>query len=130
MPLREGKMHCADCHNPHGGPGPSQLKRATVNETCYLCHQEKRGPFLWEHAPVRENCSNCHDPHGSTFDHLLKRKPPFLCQGCHMDAFHPSGVYDRNELRSRSQNLVGKSCLNCHSQIHGSNHPSGPRLQR
>ena len=26
---------------------------------------EKRGPFLWEHAPVVENCTNCHTPHGS-----------------------------------------------------------------
>ena len=40
--------------------------RNSVNETCYTCHAEKRGPFLFEHAPVRENCLNCHDPHGSS----------------------------------------------------------------
>ena len=32
------------------------LKEASVNDNCYKCHAEKRGPFLWEHPPVRENC--------------------------------------------------------------------------
>jgi len=26
--------------------------------------------------------------------------------------------------------LMNRSCLNCHTQIHGSNHPSGPRFHR
>jgi predicted CXXCH cytochrome family protein len=59
-PIREGLVVCADCHNPHGSPGPKLLKEFTVNETCYTCHMEKRGPVLWEHQPVRENCLNCH----------------------------------------------------------------------
>ena len=54
MPVKEGKMDCASCHNPHGSYGPKLLKTATVNDTCYTCHAEKRGPFLWEHAPARE----------------------------------------------------------------------------
>jgi hypothetical protein len=29
-----------------------------------------------------------------------------------------------------SQFLVGSACLNCHAQIHGSNHPSGQALMR
>ena len=57
MPVNEGKLDCSSCHNPHGSFGPELLKTATVNETCYSCHAEKRGPFLWEHAPVREDCS-------------------------------------------------------------------------
>ena len=64
-PLREGKINCSDCHNPHGSMGPTNLARPTLNETCYQCHAEKRGPFLWEHPPVREDCSICHEPHGS-----------------------------------------------------------------
>lgn len=134
MPLREGKMNCASCHNPHGGPGPSLLKKATVNETCYLCHQEKRGPFIWEHPPVRENCSNCHNAHGSNFNPLLKLKIPYLCQQCHVAAFHPSTVYDGRRLPRGSigatDKFLGKGCLNCHSKVHGSNHPSGARLIR
>ena len=59
MPLPEGQMSCDDCHNPHGSLTNPLLKTNTVNETCYQCHAEKRGPFLFEHAPVRENCLNC-----------------------------------------------------------------------
>ncbi len=126
-PLREGKMDCASCHNPHGGPGPSLLKMATVNETCNSCHQEKRGPFVWEHAPVRENCLTCHESHGSNFSRLLKRRAPYLCQECHISG-HVSSLFDGADLGS--QFFRGKSCLNCHSKVHGSNHPSGARFQR
>lgn len=134
MPLREGLMDCATCHNPHGGPGPSLLKTASVNETCYQCHAEKRGPLLWEHPPVRENCANCHDPHGSNHEALLKTRAPFICQSCHSVQFHPSTIYEGSKIvgggGSVAQQLVGKACLNCHTQVHGSNHPSGPRFQR
>ncbi|MCC6545410.1 MAG: DmsE family decaheme c-type cytochrome [Nitrospirae bacterium] len=134
MPLREGKMDCSNCHNPHGGPGPTLLKTASVNETCYTCHAEKRGPMIWEHPPVRENCINCHDPHGSNYEFLLKLKVPYLCQSCHAVQFHPSAIYSGSNLpgqaTSPAQQLVGKGCPNCHSQIHGSNHPSGARFQR
>ena len=130
MPMREGKMDCGSCHNAHGGFGPSLLKQSTTNETCNICHQEKRGPLIWEHAPVREDCSICHDSHGSNFRPLLKQKLPFLCQQCHMDVFHVSDLFDRRALNSRDSHIAGKSCLNCHSLIHGSNHPSGSRFQR
>ncbi len=130
MPMREGKMDCASCHNAHGGSGPSLLKRSTTNETCNICHQDKRGPLIWEHAPVREDCSICHDSHGSNFRPLLKQKVPFLCQQCHMDGFHVGDLYDRRALNNRDPHIAGKACLNCHSLIHGSNHPSGARFQR
>ena len=71
MPLPEGQMSCDDCHNPHGTLTDPLLKTNTVNETCYQCHAEKRGPFLFEHPPVRENCLNCHTPHGSNQATLL-----------------------------------------------------------
>lgn len=136
MPRGDGTKECAKCHDPHGGgKGPSLLKAASVNETCYGCHSEKRGPYLWEHAPVRENCANCHDPHGTANANFLKIRPPYLCQNCHSDAMHPSQLYSAKSLTGAGGNagavrLVGKSCLNCHGLIHGSNHPSGARLQR
>lgn len=134
-PIREGKTACSDCHNPHGGSGPKLLVKGTVNETCYTCHAEKRGPFLWEHAPVREDCTHCHQPHGSVHSSLLKQRGPWLCQQCHMAQFHPSTAYSGTGLPgattpSGTQQLLGKNCLNCHSQVHGSNHPSGPRKTR
>ena len=134
MPVKEGKMICASCHNPHGGSGPTLLKKASINETCYMCHQGLRGPFLWEHAPVRENCVNCHEPHGSNHKFMLKRKAPYLCQSCHIGRLHSSELVDANNLVGgagiNQWLLLGKACLNCHSRIHGSNHPSGARFQR
>jgi DmsE family decaheme c-type cytochrome len=127
-----GMMSCSDCHNPHGSASTGMLKRNTLNETCYDCHAEKRGPFLWEHAPVREDCSNCHVPHGSNHQNLLTARQPWMCQQCHSANFHPSGIYSGSGLPpdGADQRMLGKQCLNCHSQIHGSNHPSGLRLTR
>ena len=128
MPLREGAMNCASCHNPHGAPSNRMIRAATVNDLCYTCHTDKRGPLLWEHAPVRENCLNCHQPHGSNNDKVLAGKRPFLCQRCHVATRHPSTLYDKPDLLSNR--LFNRSCTNCHSQIHGSNHPSGKYLER
>jgi DmsE family decaheme c-type cytochrome len=128
MPLREGSMDCADCHNPHGSSGPRQIRAASTNELCYKCHTDKRGPVLWEHPPVRENCLNCHEPHGSNNDKVLAARRPLLCQRCHAMTRHPSNLYDQPDLQSNR--LFNRSCTNCHSQIHGSNHPSGKTFLR
>jgi DmsE family decaheme c-type cytochrome len=132
-PLREGKMACTSCHSPHGSTAPAQLVRNTVNETCTSCHAEYRGPFLWEHQPVAEDCTNCHNPHGSVQPALLKLRPPFLCQTCHEGAGHPSMVNTPQGLAgggAPSAFLLAGGCINCHSQIHGSNHPSGRAFMR
>jgi DmsE family decaheme c-type cytochrome len=131
MPLREGKMDCGSCHNPHGSTNVRMLKIGnSVNETCVSCHAEKRGPFLWDHAPVREGCNTCHDPHGSNNDRMLVAKLPMLCQRCHIGARHPSTIYDATQLAARSNRLIGRGCVNCHSQIHGSNSPAGNNFLR
>ena len=134
MPLLEGKMSCGDCHNPHGSATPALLKADDVNQLCYACHAEKRGPFIWEHAPVRKNCLECHLPHGSSHESLLVVARPFLCQQCHANtAFHPSSLLNRSNVPRGSlpdERAANRSCSNCHSQIHGSNHPSGARFQR
>ena len=126
-PLRFGEMTCSDCHNPHDGANDYLLTRSTVNDTCYTCHAEKRGPFLWEHAPVSEDCSLCHNPHGSNQQALLIQRPPLLCQQCHSPGGHPATAYTSESEDNSFQNrfLLAQSCTNCHSQVHGSNHPSG-----
>ena len=126
-PMKWDQMTCIDCHNPHGSMSESSLNHATVNDTCYSCHGEKRGPVLWEHAPVTENCANCHNPHGSVNEAMLTQRAPQLCQQCHMDDGHASRVVQQSGSDAFGG---GKSCLNCHSQIHGSNHPAGSKLQR
>ena len=126
MPVREGKMECTSCHSPHGSNNVRMLKAGnTVNESCSSCHAEKRGPYMWEHAAGRENCASCHDPHGSNNDRMLVAKAPMLCQRCHVASRHPASIYDGAQLTNASNRLVGRACVNCHAQIHGSNHPSG-----
>jgi len=138
MPLANGKVICSDCHNPHGSPGPKLLVKNTVNETCYQCHANRRGPFLWEHQPVTEDCTNCHTPHGSNITPLLKSRPPFLCMECH-DGPHASPTATGTSVTgiqgggvaaggNPSANVVGRACENCHVMIHGSNSPAGAFL--
>ncbi len=126
-PLKWSDMGCTDCHNPHGGTNESALLTATKNDTCYRCHAEKRGPVLWEHAPVTEDCGTCHTPHGSVNEGMLSQRVPQLCQQCHADDGHAGRVVAQPGVDAFGG---GRSCLNCHSQIHGSNHPAGRTLSR
>lgn len=124
-PTTEGKMTCSSCHNAHGSRGEKLIDAKSFNDKCYECHTEKKAPMLWEHSPVKEDCLTCHNPHGSSNDKMLVTKVPRLCQQCHMQGRHQTGALGTNSVYS-----FNRSCLNCHTQIHGSNNPSGPVLQR
>ena len=133
MPVREGKMACSSCHNPHGSTNIKLLKvGTTVDESCTSCHAEKRGPYLWEHAPVANACVTCHDPHGSNNERMLAAKVPFLCQRCHVTSRHPPTVYEGFLLNNstNANKIFGRGCVACHQQIHGSNAPSGKAFLR
>ncbi|MGD0333593.1 MAG: DmsE family decaheme c-type cytochrome [Xanthobacteraceae bacterium] len=123
MPMREGKVVCTDCHNPHGSTTEALIRQDSINDNCYTCHAEKRGPFLFEHAPVRENCLNCHDPHGSINEFSLKMSRPRLCFECH-------SIGHAETTGINSSLTMGRACQNCHQMIHGSNSPAGGALQR
>ena len=135
-PILEGKVSCSDCHNTHGSVGPKLMKRDSVVETCYQCHAEKRGPFVHNHEPVSEDCSNRHNPHGTVVESMLKVRTPFLCHQCHtphggfipqikgaqVPANTPSTP---NGLGKGGTNVTqGRACMNCHTEVHGSNNPS------
>ncbi|MGC2422939.1 MAG: DmsE family decaheme c-type cytochrome [Nitrospirota bacterium] len=132
-PIREGKLTCTNCHNPHGTIGPKLVDALTINDKCFECHAEKRGPYLFEHKPVVEDCMNCHTPHGSNHNKLLARKSIYLCQSCHSGSRHPGTLYAMgavtnipgNPSRSLGEQAIYRDCLNCHVNIHGSNSPSG-----
>ena len=139
-PIREGLLTCGSCHNPHDGTRPKMINADWTNELCLKCHTEKRGPFLWEHLPVRENCLSCHNPHGSNHDKLLVAKQPYLCQRCHLNTRHPGTFYDGrvagnpnpgvSPIGTASNRATEHACKNCHQYVHGGNAPSGPYLGR
>ena len=143
-PIDVKKVVCSDCHNPHGSSGPALLKKNTLNETCYLCHAEKRGPLRFEHQPVVENCANCHTPHGSNITPLLKDRTPMLCADCHDGPHNSKAPYGSNmggvqtapnntktgTALAASNMATGRACLNCHVLVHGSNSPAGGLFQR
>jgi DmsE family decaheme c-type cytochrome len=125
MPVREGHMECSSCHNAHGALTDALITHPSVNDNCQSCHADKRGPFLWEHPPVQESCLSCHVPHGSTKRSMLRANQPRLCQQCHVASRHPS-----DPRRPDETFVVGGSCMNCHPNIHGSNHPAGSFFMR
>jgi len=145
-PIKEEKLACSDCHQPHGGSGAADIKGFTVTETCTDCHPDKRGPFLWEHQPVSENCNLCHTPHGSSMPGMLTVRGPHLCQQCHQSGAELNARHGRLALgysdpdnpgmgpgggsAGISRFVLARNCMNCHTQVHGSNHPSGAMLER
>jgi DmsE family decaheme c-type cytochrome len=131
-PVRGGALACSSCHDPHGTANDAMLARPTPTETCIQCHAEKRGPFLWEHAPAREDCTLCHDAHGSSHRPLLVSRVPYLCQRCHLNVQHPSMLFDLSNSGGGgvSRRAPEQACVRCHRAVHGSSHPSGAYLER
>jgi DmsE family decaheme c-type cytochrome len=125
--INEGAMACTGCHNPHGSFLNRNLRLANGNEPgCMKCHSDKRGPFVFEHAPVRnEPCTTCHEPHGSVNPRMLTRHEVHLqCLECHSNIQSPapqSGVIGGippaiHDLRSARY----RNCTICHTKVHGS----------
>jgi DmsE family decaheme c-type cytochrome len=124
--LPENAMSCADCHNPHGSVLSRSLRTVSANDPgCFRCHGDKRGPFVFEHAPVRlEGCSTCHEPHGSANPRMLARhEVRFQCLECHANLPSlnqqpvlggvPPAFHDLRNPRFRN-------CTICHMKVHGS----------
>jgi DmsE family decaheme c-type cytochrome len=133
-PTRAGFFACSSCHASHGSTAQrASLQKNSVNETCYQCHAQFRGPFLWEHRSAQDDCTNCHSPHGTNVAPMLKARMPYLCEQCHQTTNHSNTAYSGASIAPTSTTalrVLGNSCVNCHSKVHGSNHPSGARLQR
>ena len=115
----------------------AQLRTHTrVNDLCYDCHQNKEGPFIFEHEPVVEDCRLCHLPHGSVAEGLLTASEPMLCYQCHEMHFHAGlksptepidvgGTERENPWGADGMTVAFTSqCSQCHSQIHGTDLPS------
>ncbi len=131
--LPEGAMACTDCHDPHGSTLPNAVRAVAANDRgCFRCHGNLRGPFTYEHAPVKlESCATCHEPHGSANPRMLIRaEVRFLCLECHSNLVAgqtktvggvPPAFHDLRSPRFRT-------CTICHTKIHGSQ--VDPTLER
>jgi len=123
----ENAMSCVDCHNPHGSIRPAMQQSFGANEPgCLNCHGDKRGPFAFEHEPVRfEGCGTCHEAHGSTNPRMLTRQEVrFVCLECHANlpgnnstgrvvGVVPPAFHDLTSPRYQN-------CTVCHQKVHGS----------
>ncbi len=121
----EGTMGCVDCHNPHGSFLAGSLRTVSANEPgCLRCHGDKRGPFAFEHAPVRlEGCSSCHQPHGSANPKMLTRPVVGqLCLECHanLGAQPASTIGGIPPAFHDLRNVRFQNCTLCHVKVHGS----------
>ncbi|MCK4890743.1 MAG: cytochrome C, partial [Candidatus Aminicenantes bacterium] len=104
----------------------------------YSCHADKRGPFVFEHAPVQEDCMSCHNPHGTVANNLLKQNEPFLCLQCHESHLHAGRIGDTEARTLPSTQYTSlqphgtegwrraflTKCTQCHFKIHGTDDPS------
>jgi len=121
--VNEGLLNCQDCHSVHGTTLPKQLRtNASQDQVCLKCHTEKRGPFVYEHVPVKsEGCTSCHLVHGSNNARLLRTSTVnVLCLQCHTLA--KSTVPSEPPMGpAHNQAQKYQSCTLCHAYIHGSN---------
>ncbi|MBP9855162.1 MAG: hypothetical protein KBD53_09890 [Candidatus Omnitrophica bacterium] len=119
-PVLEGKMGCADCHDSHGPDARpwTTTSMGDVNETCFKCHKEQQGPFVWEHEAAREGCTVCHKVHGSINEKMLIARDNNLCLRCHSQVNFPTIGQSGHGSR-----LPQGSCFSggCHTAVHGSN---------
>ena len=125
--LPEGAMSCVDCHNPHGSVLPRSIQTVMANERgCVRCHGDKRGPFTFDHAPVKlEGCQSCHEPHGSANPRMLVRQEVrLMCLECHSNRPTPSKVNASIGVTPPAfHNLTlpqYRNCTVCHTKVHGS----------
>lgn len=121
--VNEGLVQCSDCHNEHGGLVAKQLRTsAEQDQVCFKCHTEKKGPFVYEHMPVKtEGCTSCHSPHGSTNPRMLKvSQVNLLCLQCHTQSM--SNTLSQPPIGpAHNQSQKYQACTMCHGFIHGSN---------
>jgi DmsE family decaheme c-type cytochrome len=116
--VNEGLVQCSDCHDVHGTFEKSNLRsRNDSNLICTKCHSEMRGPFVYEHTPIKgEGCMGCHTPHGSQNARLLNMPNiNVLCNQCHS----PVAAATVHGVNAGSSELT--PCTDCHTYIHGSN---------
>ena len=133
-PVKEGRMNCTDCHDPHGGDvfrSPGTLV-ARDSDTCRQCHRAQAEPRVFEHEAMREGCAACHNVHGSINRKMLTERDNNLCLKCHAQTASPAfpgqvfigNVNHATLVGGRAGGFLSQgTCFSagCHTAVHGSN---------
>jgi len=127
-PVREGKMSCTDCHDPHG----DDMKKgkgvliARTNDACAQCHREQTRPRVFQHEALKDGCTVCHNVHGSINQKMLVENDNNLCLKCHAEVVNTAHARIRTVAiagGSHSGRVNAGPCWSagCHTAMHGSN---------
>ena len=128
-PVKEGRMSCISCHDPHG---EDILKQAgssfSLNQICAQCHRQQARPHVFEHLAMREGCTACHNVHGSINPKMLIERDNNLCLKCHAQVASPTlpGVISIGNMPhagfAPTSFLEQGTCFSagCHTAVHGS----------
>ena len=129
-PVKEGRMSCMACHNPHGEDinKPKGMWIARTNDQCAQCHREQARPHVFVHEALREGCTICHNVHGSINDKMLTQNDNNLCLKCHGQVASPTvpGAVFIGKMPhagfAPTEFLKQGTCWSagCHTAVHGS----------
>jgi DmsE family decaheme c-type cytochrome len=132
---------CYTCHAEKRGP--FLWEHAPVRESCLSCHVphgSNNDKLLVQARPFL--CTGCHSNTGNmghmvwgnnTLGSVVNGDPTSL--GLNTSGNQTNGAFNATSNTAgaasiASKRMTGRSCQNCHMQIHGSNHPAGARFQR
>jgi predicted CXXCH cytochrome family protein len=126
----EGGTTCFDCHNPHGGPAASNLKRADFNNNlCLYCHGKEKAFASPE--TIMQHTKHSYDPDTKgtsrcTNCHLIQsRRIRAASTGSGMPGMMSGflGVVKPQQSlemsKSNSKNASSNSCNRCHKDWSG-----------
>ena len=125
-PVPEGIVRCVDCHDVHGRDANSTVVadlRGGMDQKCFKCHKEKRGPFVFEHQALWQGCTTCHNPHGGVYDKLLVAGKSVICLRCHWQVSFDVAGNIGSSGGAHPGLYIGRGvdCIDHHTAIHGSN---------
>lgn len=123
-PVPEKWLKCTNCHDPHGQDVKawSAVSVLRPGELCFECHKQFKGPFVFQHDPVRFGCQVCHDPHGAVFNKMLIADARTLCLRCHWEpAVNTPAAQIGRAAHAGFPIGRGVDCIDHHTAVHGSN---------
>ena len=134
-PVRFGLMRCSDCHSPHGSSEHGDADQADAEpDLLHLPRRKARAAVVGARAGGRRLLAV---PHRATA-RCAARCSTRARRCCASNAtarpairrWRAPGPRCPAAMRGGSIFLLAGSCTNCHSQVHGSNHPAGAKLMR